>query len=126
MAYTLTAKLTLTDSGPTYSASTSTPLTMTLNYTNSFSQMIEGATYPVTVDISGTMAAPKFVLVRAVTGSGTVVLDDGDATNPSVAIAIDSTGGWVMIANAASGGQDIDTLVIDESSNLVAEVIAYS
>ncbi len=114
MAYTLTAKLSLTDSGPTYSASTSTPVTMTLTYTESYSTTTIGTT---TINMSGVLPDPKFVMIRAIAGSGTVSFGT-DVTK------IDATGGWVMLA--CQTGQALDTFVITETSSLTSEIIAYA
>jgi hypothetical protein len=114
MAYTLTAKLTLTDSGPTYSASTSTPVTMSFDYTESYSVTTIGTT---TLDIGAIMPDPKFVLIRAIAGSGTVNFGT-DVTN------IDSTGGWVLLS--CQTGQPLDDFVITQVSSLTTEVIAYA
>jgi len=110
---TLTAKVTLTDSAATYSSSTATPVTMTLTYTESSYQLITGT---ATINLGETMADPKFVMIRAVAGSGTVNFGT-DVTN------IDSTGGYIILS--CQTGQPIDDFVITESSALTTEIIAY-
>jgi hypothetical protein len=88
-------------------------VTMTLTYTESSYQLITGT---ATINLGETMADPKFVMIRAVAGSGTVNFGT-DVTN------IDSTGGYIILS--CQTGQPIDDFVITESSALTTEIIAY-
>jgi hypothetical protein len=111
---TLTAKVTLTDSSATYSSATSTPVTMTLTYTESAYQLVTGTE---TVNLGPQMDDPKFVMVRAIAGSGTVSFGT-DVTN------INSTGGYIILS--CQTGQPLDDFVItDDAASLVTEIIAY-
>jgi len=115
---TLTAKVTLTDSSATYSSATSTPVTMTLPYTESSYVLVSGTQ---DVNLGGTMESPKFIMIRAIEGSGTVTI--GGTTTGTDTTNIDSTGGFIILS--CQTGQDLSYITITESVSLTTEIIAY-
>jgi len=123
MATTITAKLTLTDSGSPYSASTSTPITLAFDYTEQFQQTVAvAASGTSTINLDGSIV-PKFLFFRLTTGAGTYVISDA-GVGTSVG-NLSSTGGWAMLCTGASAGTGLDKIVYTATTDSVLEVLAY-
>jgi hypothetical protein len=122
MATTITAKLTLTDSGSPYSASTSTPITLAFDYTEMYQQTIEvDAAGTGTIDLAAMV--PKFFFFRLTTGAGTYVISDGGVGTSAGNLS--ATGGWVCLGTGASAGTGLDKIVYTATTDSVLEVLAY-
>lgn len=123
MTTTITAKLTLTDSGSPYSSSTSTPLSLSFDYTEQFQQTLAvAAVGTATINLDG-LIVPKFFFFRLTTGAGTYVISDAGVGTSAGNLS--STGGWVMLGTGASAGTGLDKIVYTATTDSVLEVIAY-
>lgn len=124
MATTFTAKLTLTDSGSPYSSSTSTPITLSFDYTEQVQHTVAvTASGTATVDLDAIGVIPKFFMFRVTTGAGTYVISDAGTGSSSG--NLDSSGGWVMFSTGASAGTKLDKIVYTATTDSVLEVLAY-
>lgn len=107
---TLTATLMLNygPSTPSGAVQQRLPLTYTLDYTEAADKVVHVApsqtNFPISLD---SVAAPKFLFIRAVDIDVQVTLGDGTDTVPT-ALAVAQ--GWVMLSNP--NGQDINTVLV--------------
>lgn len=130
MAKTITAKLTLTDSGPTLSSSTPTAMEFSITYTECYQSTITVAasgTHTFSVNNSG-MTYPNFVLIRALDGEGTIQFDIAGGDDEESLTSISDEGGFFMLANENGSSQLINSFLFTNTSGLTTatvQCIAY-
>ena len=130
MAKTITAKLTLTDSGPTLSSSTPTAMEFSITYTECYQITVTvsaSGNHTFNINGAGLMSTPNFVLIRALDGEGTIEIDNNGVTGDTIT-SISDEGGFFMLANETGGSQLLDTFVFTNTSGqntATVQCIAY-
>lgn len=129
---TFTAQLSLTDSGNTYSATTSTPLKMNaIAYDQVYSRTIELAATIATSSLNIGFD-PLLVMIRCIDGDITVDMSDDNSPNPGTVFNLTGTAGdngakgWLMYGNSGAG--NVNEFLITNASGVntaQVEIIAY-